>query len=552
MKTKMLHVFSVLLCICLTFGVAGCSPKEPVQAESASKQSSETQKPDVNSSEPNSTASDDPVTSSVSDSDAASPETEDDPSGEDDEKPMLKKKYTVTGKPRVYVTTADSDVKFRRQAESAVKVYDAKKLNRKAGHIMDIDPNTKYQVIDGFGASLTDTSSYNISRMPASLRNDLMTKLFDPNKGIGLSFLRQPIGTSDFNVEMYTYDDMPEGQEDWELKNFSIERDKKYIIPLIKQAMSLNKDMKVVAACWTPPLWMKTANEWDSLNGVMLRSECYEVFSNYLVKYLKAYQAEGIPIYSLSAQNEPGYLAIPSTYYDGDMMARLINYNLAPALEDAGLNTKLWTWDFNLYEDSMLDFAGKVYDKIDGVAVHFYAGQTSAINKFKEVYPDAKVYLTEAAGMISPQRSQLFRQMKYMTETLRAGVSSYILWNITLDQERGPVEHKITENTIGLGLTEYNTETGKLTYNMDFYALAHLSKFIQPGAHVIESNDLSASSDGALYNIAALNKNGTVTVILANRSGEPETVKMVIGDKVIEYAVPGNSAVTVTFDANTY
>ena len=95
-------------------------------------------------------------------------------------------------------------------------------------------------------------------------------------------------------------------------------------------------------------------------------------------------------------------------------------------------------------------------------------------------------------------------------------------------------------------------ETGKLTYNMDFYALAHLSKFIQPGAHVIESNDLSASSDGALYNIAALNKNGTVTVILANRSGEPETVKMVIGDKVIEYAVPGNSAVTVTFDANTY
>ena len=167
------------------------------------------------------------------------------------------------------------------------------------------------------------------------------------------------------------------------------------------------------------------------------------------------------------------------------------------------------------------------------------------------MFPNLNIHITEAAGQKQGQNSQLFRQLKYFTESFRAGAKSWILWNICLDENLGPFDPQFY-NGHGIGLTEYNRTTGKLAYQMDFYALAHMSKFIQPGASVIESNDLSITSEETYYNLAALNKNGTATVIIGNQGGEAETFKIVICDKVIEYTLPSNSVATITWDANTY
>ena len=554
MNKKIYKLLVCLLCCFIISGGAGCGRKN----ESAETEKENNDKPSSSHTESGDDNSD--IDDTVSDiiKDVISDSSENDFVFEiidddlEEETATVRKKYTVSSVPRVYLTTANTDIKFRRQDEKNVKVYGIEKLDRSTGTVMDIDPNKKYQTIEGFGASLTDTSSYNISLMPENMRNDLMTKLFDPEKGIGLSFLRQPIGVSDFNVEFYTYDDMPQGEEDWDLKNFSIERDKKYIIPLIKQAQKLNSNMRVISACWSPPLWMKTKYEWFSENRAMLRTECYEVFAKYLVKYIKAYEAEGIPIYSISPQNEStGVHGIPACYYDADMMAKLVNYYLRPMIDEAGIDTEIWIWDFNWFENDILDFIGKTFGNADAVATHYYSGSAEVLKTVNEMFPNLNIHITEAAGQKQGQNSQLFRQLKYFTESFRAGAKSWILWNICLDENLGPFDPQFY-NGHGIGLTEYNRTTGKLAYQMDFYALAHMSKFIQPGASVIESNDLSITSEETYYNLAALNKNGTATVIIGNQGGEAETFKIVICDKVIEYTLPSNSVATITWDANTY
>jgi glucosylceramidase len=543
------------LCFSLFMLMVGCATSKNPTPSSNSGRSGKSvttgtnTKPDDTTNSETTTGEDSTTGTSVTDSKS---KTSKKTSATTTNKKTTVKKYTVNGIPRAYQTTANSDIKFRRQSDNSVKVYNISKLDRKTGVIMEIDPNITYQTIEGFGASLTDTSCFNISSMPESMRNDLMTKLFDPVKGIGLTILRQPIGMSDFNVEYYTYDDMPEGEEDWELKHFSIERDKNYIIPLIKQAMNLNKDLKVIAACWTPPIWMKTKYQWNSFNKVSLRTECYEVFSQYLVKYLQAYAAEGIPIYAISPQNEPtGVHGIPACYYTAEDMGRLVNYYLAPAIKSAGLDSKLISWDFNWFEDTALSFIAAMYENTDIIAFHFYSGESSVMGNISSLFPGYPIWVTEAAGQYQAQELQLFRQMKYMSEGFRNNVSAWILWNITLDDNYGPTD-PVGGKTNGIGLTQYKKTENKLLYEMDFYALAHYSKFIRPGAKIIKSTDLSVQSRELYYNTAAINENGTITVVIGNQSNRTETFKIVMGNHVVEYSLPPVSVVTLTWDANNY
>src|SRR5574340_853604 len=167
-----------------------------------------------------------------------------------------------------------------------------------------------YQTIDGFGASLTDSSAWLLwNKLSEAQRKETLQKLFDPEKGIGLSLLRQPMGSSDFATEDYSYDDMPSGERDPELKKFSIAKDERYIVPLLREALALNPQLRVIATPWSPPGWMKTSG--SMIQGALL-PEAYKPLAAYFVKFVQAYERAGVPIYAITPQNEPHF--VPNNY----------------------------------------------------------------------------------------------------------------------------------------------------------------------------------------------------------------------------------------------
>jgi glucosylceramidase len=232
-----------------------------------------------------------------------------------------------------------------------------------------VDDAAKYQQMDGFGASLTDSSAWLISqKLTASQRRQLLQMLFDPKKGIGLSMLRQPMGASDFALKDYTYDDMPQGQGDPEMKHFSIDHDREQIIPILREALALNPNLKIIASPWSPPGWMKTSA--SMIQGRLLPS-AYAPLAKYFVRYVQAYEAAGVPIYAVTVQNEP--LNIPDDYpgmgMSAEEQANFIREDLGPAFGGAGIKAKILTFDHNW---DLIDFPIKVLS--DKQAAGFIAG----------------------------------------------------------------------------------------------------------------------------------------------------------------------------------
>ena len=194
-------------------------------------------------------------------------------------------------------TTADQSQLLAPQAGATFNAG-----NGSASQTITVNPSTTYQSMTGFGASFTDSSAWLVANSP--LRSQIMTKLFSPTNGIGLDFLRQPIGASDFSQSLFSYDDMPSGQTDPTLAHFSIAHDNAYILPVLQQALSLNPNVTVMATPWSPPGWMKSSG---SMIGGSLNSGDYQVFADYLTKFVQAYDAAGVPISLITAQNEPEY-----------------------------------------------------------------------------------------------------------------------------------------------------------------------------------------------------------------------------------------------------
>ncbi|WP_222849232.1 RICIN domain-containing protein [Trebonia kvetii] len=193
----------------------------------------------------------------------------------------------------VWETTANQSQLLAPQAGAAFNAG-----NGSASQTITVNPATTYRSVTGFGASFTDSSAWLIANSP--LRSQIMTKLFSPTSGIGLDFLRQPIGASDFSQSLFSYDDLPSGQTDPTLAKFSTAHDNAYILPVLKQALSLNPDITIMATPWSPPGWMKSSG---SMIGGSLNSADYQVFADYLAKFIQAYDAAGVPISLITAQN---------------------------------------------------------------------------------------------------------------------------------------------------------------------------------------------------------------------------------------------------------
>ena len=563
MKNIYIRIFSLLIVVSLLFTMAGCKKNPNTESDYSSyvetiiQYEYYTPEEEKDSNIVVSTHSYDNVSSNSS-------QTE----GNVSSTPQPTVEVGSIKEEMAFVSTASGENPFKKQGVSATDVYSKKKLKTDIGYVVEIDPTIEHQTILGFGGALTGTTCKNLANMSPDLRDEAMTKLFSNEQGLGLNIVRQPVGVTDYAVEYYTYDDMPEGQTDFELKNFSIARDKEIIIPRLKDALKLNPDLKIIASVWSPPLWMKSHYVWESiwdLNqvgnrdcAVTLKPECYDVFARYLVKYIKAYEAEGLPIYSLVPQNEPtGVHGIPAAYYTADTMAVLVNNHIIPTFEKNGITTPLWAWDFSYFENDAKNYVYKQYGNINGIAFHDYAGSPTLIQDMYNMF-DLPIHLTETGGVSGNTHKEAWNtNFVYVTKNvIRAfdyGASSYIRWNLILDEMGGPSDSrnphlKKKANEVGYGVIGYNSKNNTLHYGPEYYLLMHFSKYVKEGAVAIESSNLTDISDGFLDNVTFRNKDGSVVTVLCNQALKPKVVKFVYGEQVLEYKIAGEAVATIVWN----
>lgn len=396
----------------------------------------------------------------------------------------------------------------------------------------------------GFGAAITDASAYLIeTKLPAATRDALMRELFGRNPGIGLSFTRLTIGASDFSQSHYSLDDVPVGETDPTLSHFSIDSNRAAVLPLVKQALSINPDLKVMASPWSAPGWMKTTN---SLIKGTLRPEAFAPFAEYFKRYIQAYAAEGVPIYAITVQNEPHYepANYPGMRLEPAQRATFVGENLGPLFARSGIKTKILDLDHNwdLFQspiDVLKDATARQY--IDGVAWHCYGGDVSAQNTVHDAYPAKDAYFTECSGgEWSPKWSD---NLKFDVGTLIIGSTrnwskGVLLWNLALDENHGPHLGGCADCR---GVVTISS-TGAITRNVEYYSLAHASRFVRPGAHRVASSSGADSVETVAFKNA---DDGSKVLIVLNTAGTERSVVVRWNGKFVQYILPAGAAATL-------
>ncbi|MFD8676020.1 ricin-type beta-trefoil lectin domain protein [Streptomyces seoulensis] len=416
------------------------------------------------------------------------------------------------------------------------------------GENITVDENTRYQTFTGGGASFTDTAAWLMNSSGAlsqATRDATMRKLFSPTDGIGLSFLRNPMGASDLARSGYTYDDVPAGQTDPSLAKFSLAHDLADVLPLTKQARQLNPDLTVMASPWTAPAWMKDSG---SLNGGWLKAEDYGAYASYFVKYLQGYRDQGVPVSYVTAQNEPtccsGY---PSMSWNASGLAYFTKSELLPKLQQAGLSTKVlahdWNWDtYDSYAAQTVDDAAvRSHPNFGGIAWHGYGGDVTKQTAVHNQYPALDAFATEHSGgtwIADQQREDLSDIINYT----RNWAKSVTKWSLAVDQNMGP--HNGGCGTCTGLVTVHNGDgrSGSVDYTVEYYDMGHLTKFVRPGAQRIAS---TASS--AVPNVAWRNPDGSKALIAYNGAGSAKQVTINWGAQHATYTLPARTSATFTW-----
>jgi len=438
-----------------------------------------------------------------------------------------------------------------------------------------VDPSRTFQRMQGFGASLTDSSAAVLYGLDQTERNAAMVKLFDPQRGAGLSYLRQPMGASDFVATAhYTYDDLPAGQTDYAMQHFSIAHDQSQILPLLRQARALNPQLQVLASPWSPPAWMKTNG---SLIGGSLIDDprIYSAYALYFVKFIQAYQRAGVPIATVTVQNEPqnrnpsGY---PGMFMSAEQQAAFIKV-LGPALREADLNTKILAYDHN-WSMHPGDIAstppGQVPETeyptlvlsdheaarwVYGVAYHCYFGDPSRQTALHEQFPNTATYFTECSGSHGPNDTpaQFFSDtLRFHARNLTIGTTrnwaqTVITFNLALDPSGGP--HVGGCGTCTGVITVGPGQT--VTTNAEYYTLGHLSRFVKPGAVRIASTSFGTTGwNGQIMDVAFRNPDGSTALVVHNENDAARSFAVSVGGRSFEYTLPGGSLATFTWPAS--
>ncbi len=443
----------------------------------------------------------------------------------------------------VVLTTNDQAT---RMAEQSPATFSAPGANIQPidDNTIVVDENQRYQTVVGFGAAFTDASTWLLVRVatPAA-REEAMNNLFTRNgQGIGLNAMRTTIGATDLSRYHYSYDDMPRGQTDPTLANFSIDVDRPEHIPIIQQAKQLNPQMKLLASLWSAPGWMKTS---DSLLGGTLLPSAYEAYTQYFIKYLQAYAAEGINADYISHQNEPEFSPhdYPGMPVDAETQTLLLREFILPAFRANNITTRVLIYDHNW---DGADFPMHVLsdpellssDLIAGTAWHWYGGTPGAMTTVHNLFPTKGNYVTEASSgaWISDPVTNDFEMI---TQSMRNWSRSFIKWGLALDENRGP--HAGGCDTCA-PLVTVNSQTGSVSYEIGYYTLGHYSKYVQPDATRVFSSDATGR-----ISVAFLNPDGWKALVVFNDSASDSPFRVVWGTQEFSYSLPPYSGATFTW-----
>jgi glucosylceramidase len=423
-----------------------------------------------------------------------------------------------------------------RFAELAIEPWQSS-VKPSAG-VVEIDSSRQFQSILGFGGAFTDASCYLLSRLESARRHQLLEELFGPS-GLRLSMGRTCIGSSDYSLSAYSFDDSPE--PDPELNHFSIAHDREYILPVLRQALAVNPELIYFSTPWSPPGWMKAG---DSLLGGSMRSRYFSSYAQYFVKFLQAYKAEGVSISAVTSQNEV------DTDQDGRMPAALwgqeyeigfVKQFLAPALRAASLETKIWILDhnYNLWGrvlDELNDDG--VCDCVDGVAWHGYEGTPDAMTRVHNAFPAKHAYWTEGGPDITdPHYSDDWATWSSTYAAILKNWARCIVgWNLVLDEKGRP---NIGPFECG-GLVTLDSATHEITHSGQYWAFAHYSKTIHRGARVIASHATAPGIEHAAF----INPGGDYVLVLTNQT-EARNITCRFAGKATQVNLPQNSVVTL-------
>ncbi|WP_060887888.1 RICIN domain-containing protein [Streptomyces caniscabiei] len=402
-----------------------------------------------------------------------------------------------------------------------------------------IDTGSKGQQFTGAGASVTEASAHLIQGLPTDKRADLMKSLFSTSEGIGLNYLRQPLGSTDFNAtnSLYTYEDT-QGQ-------FSIARDQAEIIPVLRQATAVNPAIRFMGSPWSPPAWMKNGN---SLGGGSLKTDHYQSYADYLVKSIKAYEQQGITLTDLTVQNEPEFAtSYPSMSMTSAEQAEFLKV-LDRTMSASGLPTNVLAYDHNWdHPNYPLNVFSRTsgIQRVIGAAFHCYGGTPAAQQQI--VGAGKRVFFTECSGTDSADTSKTFGDTlqwhaeNLVVQNMRNGGETVINWNLALDQNGGPHQGHCGNRCNGI----VEIANGNVTPGAEYYVLGHVTKFIKAGATRIGS---TSQDRGGVENVAFENPDGSRAAFVVNTATSAQQFSLTDNGKSLAYTLPAGAVATFVWD----
>jgi glucosylceramidase len=391
---------------------------------------------------------------------------------------------TVKTEVEAWVTSPSNNVLFQKQN---ISLNFANTVNQNP--TIAVDTATTFQTIDGFGNCLTGGSATLLNRMDNTSRAQILKELFATDaKNIGISYLRISIGASDLSDHVFTYNDLPSGQTDVNMDKFTLETEKADLIPVLKEILAINPNIKIMGSPWTAPTWMKTNNLFK---GGSLKPEYFDAYAKYFVKYIQAMKAEGISIDAITIQNEPLHPGnTPSMYMTAADQADFIKKSLGPVFETAGIKTKIIVYDHNA---DRTDYPIQIFSDpeaakyVDGSAFHLYAGSIEDLSKVHDAYPAKNLYFTEqwigAPGNLAGDLAWHVRTL--IIGGTRNWCRNVLEWNMAADPSNDP---HTNDGGCDRCLGTITINGNEVTRNPAYYILAHAAKFVRPGSVRIDSN----------------------------------------------------------------
>lgn len=457
-----------------------------------------------------------------------------------------------TGDVTIYTTTAARTQQFKK---SFVDFGSGANMSPRT---IRLNEQQRYQTMDGFGSAITGSTAYNLLKMTQADRTKFLQETFSVTDGMGQSYIRIAIGCSDFSLSEYTLNDQ-EG-----IANFALqEEETKYVIPILKEILAINPNIKILGSPWTAPKWMKVADltnlaPYDSWTGGHLNPKFYQDYATYFVKWIQAMQAAGIAIHAVTPQNEPlnaGNSASMLMYWNEQR--DFVRDALGPKLQQAGLRTKIYAFDHNYNYDNISsqdDYPVKIYEDAKaasyfaGAAYHNYGGDKAELLDIHGKAPEKELIFTETSiGTWNTGQNLGRRLLEDMKEVALGTVNNWsravIVWNLMLDSERGPNREGGCQTCFGavdINMSDYKT----ITKNSHYFIIGHLSSVVKPGAVRIGTEGFT--EQGVVLS-AFKNPDNSYAVVLANEQTKNTRITFTDGSKYFSYDIPAQSVVSYTW-----